>query len=67
MYDNGKYKNELTIGKLYILIKYKVKESYEYYKIIDDNNNVNIYPKKWFKSLMEIRNERNAKINKILG
>ena len=51
----------LTIGKTYDVIKEYTSE----YIIIDDNydNYTNWYPKNWFKTLAEYRNEQ---INKLL-
>ena len=57
----------LTKGKTYnsseSIISYSLYVYENAYKIIDDINEEGIYPKKWFKPLSEIRND---KINKLL-
>lgn len=57
--NNKYYINRLTIGKMYDAFDY----SEYFYKIKDDHNYEEKYPKRWFVSYMEIRNQ---KINKLL-
>lgn len=58
------YEEGLTIGKIYETVKYKYVENIDkWYRLINDYNYIKHYPKKWFKPLSEIRND---KINKIL-
>ena len=56
--DYGWY--DLTIDKIYDVIC----EDKVYYTIINDSGNDHDYPKEWFKTLAEIRNEI---INKLLS
>ena len=51
---------DLTIGKTYDVIKY---DWDGYYIIINDTDYENLYPKEWFKTIAEYRNE---KIDKLL-
>ena len=56
------YLDTLTINKIYEVID---RDSDNIgYKIKDDTDNNHWYPKKWFESKSEIRND---KINKLLG
>ena len=56
---NDDWQIYLTVDKTYEVIK----EEGVYYKIIGDKGIENWFPKDWFKSLSEIRNET---INKLL-
>jgi hypothetical protein len=61
VYNNG-WKYYLTIGKIYYVIEIN-RDNGNYY-IIDDENDILMCPKYYFKSLSEYRIER---INKLLG
>lgn len=57
----GRLESGLTIGKTY----YAISDDKYRYNIIDDNNtNLWNYPRQWFKTLSEIRND---KIDKLLS
>ena len=57
----------LTFGKTYEVFNEYFNGCYDEYQIIDDDNDLYYYPKKCFKLLSKIIEERNEKINKLLG
>ena len=64
--NNKGYEYHLTVGKTYEVIKRNDKiniNSITWYYMIDDVNDILCFPKTYFKTLSEIRNE---KIDKLL-
>jgi hypothetical protein len=57
---NNNWIFHLTVSEIYNIVD--INDSY--YKIIDDIGNERWYPKKWFKTLSEIRNEKIYKLLK---